>query len=173
MRRHLKYRGMWAAAGFIALSSIAAAASAAEPAGVTAFIRDRHLTRYSVALVDLNGDNRSEALIYAMATTRGDGQADLCGSGGCDLYVLSLTPTGYRLITNVSITRPPIRVLPSATHGWQDLGVWVVGGGLTAGYEARLRFDGYRYPSNPTVPPATRSKDKTGKTVIATLPTNR
>lgn len=59
------------------------------------------------------------------------------------------------------------------THGWHDLGVLVVGGGVTAGYEARLRFDGHRYPENPTVPPTIRAKDKIGKTVIGALPTIR
>lgn len=169
----MKYPGILTVAGVLALGLTTTAASAAEPVGVAAFVRDHHLTRYSVALSDLNGDKQPEALIYAMATTSGDGQADLCGSGGCDLYVLSLTPTGYRLVTNISLTRPPIRVLPSMTHGWHDLGVLVAGGGVTAGYEARLRFDGHRYPENPTVPPAIRAKNTIGKTVIGTLPTNR
>lgn len=169
----MKHWGIWAAASVLSVGSITTAASSTQPAGVTAFVQARHLTRYSVAVSDLNGDKQPEALVYAMATSSGDGQADLCGSGGCDLYVLSLTPTGYRLITNVSLTRPPIRVLPSISHGWHDLGVWVAGGGITAGYEARLRFDGHRYPSNPTVPPSARSKEKTGKTIIGTLPTNR
>lgn len=169
----MKHRRMWAAASILTLGAIVTAASAAEPPGVTAFVRDRHLTRYNVALSDLNGDKHSEALVYAMATTGGNGQADLCGSGGCDLYVLSLTSTGYGLVANISLTRPPIRVLPSITHGWHDLGVWVAGGGVTSGYEAQLRFDGHRYPANPTVPPATRSKDKTGRTVIGTLPPNK
>jgi hypothetical protein len=164
---------MWTVAGVLTLGLTTTAVSGAEPAGVAAFVRDRHLTRYSVALSDLNGDKQPEALIYAMATTGGDGQADLCGSGGCDLYVLSLTPTGYHLVTNISITRPPIRILPSMTHGWHDLGVLVAGGGVTAGYEARLRFDGHRYPENPTVPPAIRAKGKIGKTVIGALPTDR
>lgn len=164
---------MRAAAGILALGSIMAPASAAEPAGVAAFIQDRHLTRYSVALSDLNGDGQSEALIYGMATSGGAGQANLCGSGGCNLYVLSLTPIGYRLVASISVAWPPIRVLPGMTHGWHDLGVRVAGGGITAGYEARLRFDGRRYPANPTVPPANRSKDKAGETVIGTLPTDR
>ncbi|MBF0871812.1 hypothetical protein [Gluconobacter japonicus] len=169
----MKYRAMWTAVAVLSLSSLTTAASAADSAGVTAFIRDRHLTRYSVALSDLNGDKQSEALIYAMATTVGNGQADLCGSGGCTLYVLSLTPTGYRLVTSISVTRPPIRVLSSTTHGWHDLGVSVAGGGITARYEARLRFDGHRYPSNPTVPPETRATGKIGKIIIESLPENR
>ena len=95
--------------------------------GVMAFVKDHHLTRYSVALVDLDGDKRPEALIYAMSTTADGLQSDLCGSGGCDLYILSLPPTGYRQISVVAITRPPIRVLPGITHGWHDLGVVVAG----------------------------------------------
>lgn len=142
--------------------------NATTPAGVAAFVRDRHLTRYTVALTDLHGDGRPEALIYALATADGGGQADLCGSGGCFLYVLSLTPSGYRRVTNVSITRPPIRVLPTVTHGWHDLGVLVAGGGIIPGYEARLRFDGHSYPSNPTIPPAIRLKGAIGKQVIGT-----
>ncbi|MFT8309322.1 hypothetical protein [Acetobacter malorum] len=129
-------------------------------------MQDRHLTHYTVALTDLNGDNRPEALIYAMATQNGGGQPDLCGSGGCFLYVLSLTPTGYRRVTSISITQPPITVLPTITHDWHDLGVLVAGGGIILGYEARLRFNGRSYPSNPTVPPATRLKDTAGKQVI-------
>ncbi|WP_174284860.1 hypothetical protein [Sphingomonas bacterium] len=71
--------------------------------GVMAFVKDHHLTRYSVALVDLDGDKRPEALIYAMSTIAGGLQFDECGSGGCDLYVLSLTAAGYRQISNISI----------------------------------------------------------------------
>lgn len=168
----MKYRKKLVAAGILALSSIAAAAGLAEPAGVTAFVRDRHLTRYNVAFTDLDGDKQPEALVYAMATTDGGGQADLCGSGGCNLYVLSLTPTSYRLVTAISLTRPSINVLPSISHGWHDLGVWVAGGGITTGYEARLRFDGHSYPSNPTGHRRSGQKTKAGKTVIGTMPTN-
>jgi len=144
-------------------------ASATTPLGVGAFVKDRHLARYSVALSDLNGDDRPEALIYAMATT-GGGQADLCGSGGCALYVLSLSTTGYQQVTNVSISRPPVRVLPTVTHGWHDISVFVAGGGIISGYEARLSFNGSTYPSNPSAPPATRLTDATGKVVIASVP---
>lgn len=140
------------------------------PPGVAAFVKDHHLTRYSVALVDLDGDKRPEALIYAMSTSTAGKQSDLCGSGGCDLYVLSLNPTGYRQISNISIVRPAIRVLPTTSHGWHDLGVAVAGGEIIAGYEARLRFDGQSYPTNPTVPPAIRSKTKVGKVMIANDP---
>ena len=161
----MKHLSMCAAAAVIALTGTTTAI-ATTPPGVAAFVRAHHLTRYTVALADLNGDNRPEALIYAMASADGGGQANLCGSGGCDLYVLSLTPTGFREVTNISIARPPIRVLPTVSHGWHDLGVLVAGGGVVSGYEARLRFDGKGYPANPSVPPAIRLKAPSGKQVI-------
>jgi hypothetical protein len=147
-------------------------ASATTPSGVATFVQERHLSRYSVALSDLNGDDRPEALIYAMATT-GGGQADLCGSGGCALYVLSLSTTGYRQVASISISRPPVRVLPTVAHGWHDISVLVAGGGIIPGYEARLSFNGRTYPSNPSTPPATRLEDAAGKVVIAAVPVNR
>ena len=166
----MKHLGKWVAITVMALATGTVAAGAATPPGVDAFVQDHHLTRYSVALADLNGDDRPEALIYAMATAGGGGQADLWGSGGCVLYVLSLAPTGYQQVTNILITRPPIRVLPTVTHGWHDLAVLVAGGGINPGYEARLRFDGRSYPSNPTVPPVIRLKGEAGKLVISELP---
>lgn len=152
----------------VALASSAAIAGAPTHPGVAAFIRDHHLVRYRVALSDLNGDGRPEALVYAVATTT-NGSADLCGSGGCDLYVLSLEPNGYRQVTDISVSRPPIRVLATRTNGWHDIGVTVAGGGIIKGYEARLRFDGRRYPSNPSVAPAMRSKGEAGTVVIGRL----
>lgn len=155
-----------AVAAVIASTLAMSASSAAAPAGVAAFVRDHDLTVYTVALADLNGDARPEALIYAMASSDGEGRADLCGSGGCDLYVLALTSTGYRQVADISLARPPIRVLPTITHGWHDLSVLVAGGGIIPGYRARLRFDGRGYPENPSVPPATRLQGSPGRQVI-------
>lgn len=149
----------------------ATTASAAPPPGVTAFVKDHQLARYNIAETDLDGDGHPEALIYAMATTQGANRADLCGSGGCNLYVLALAATRYRLVTAIAITHPPIRVLPAISHGWHDLGVKIAGGGVIPGYEARLRFDGRSYPSNPTILPAVRSAESAGRTVIGADPT--
>jgi hypothetical protein len=139
------------AAMAVALLS-ATAASARTPPDLAAFVRGHVLTRSRIAQADLNGDGRPEALIYGMDTA-GGGDADLCGTGGCNLYILSPTESGYRLMTKMTVTRPPVRVLPATTHGWHDLGVLVAGGGIES-RQARLRFDGTGYPSiPPCLPP--------------------
>jgi hypothetical protein len=148
---------------------LAAAVAAATPPGAAAFVRDHRLVRYAVGVADLNDDGKAEALVYPMDASDGV-ENEFCGSGGCDLYVLSLSRTGYRVVTAISITRPPIRVLPTKTHGRHDLAVFVAGGGIIRGYEARLRFNGRSYPENPTVPPATRLESPRGKVVIRSVP---
>jgi hypothetical protein len=140
------------------------------PDGVAHVLHDRRLTRYTVAMADLNGDRRPEALVYAMADADGGGAANLCGSGGCDLIVLTPASGGYRRIVTITLVRPPVRILPTITRGWHDIGVVVAGGGIVSGHIARLRFDGRSYPSNPTLPPATRLRAAAGRAVIRDVP---
>lgn len=136
-------------------------ASSATAQQADPFIRNvLHITRYKEAMFDLNGDGRPEVLVYAEGPDR-------CGSGGCDLYVITPMIGGYRVVTNMSVTRPPVRVLPTSSHGWRDLAVFVAGGGILPGYSAKLRFDGHGYPENPTVPPATRMARPAGRVLIA------
>lgn len=104
-------------------------------------------TRYVDASVDLNGDGVPEVIVYLNGTA-------WCGSGGCTMLILAPEKSTFRVITRTTITRPPIGVLKSKSQGWHDLSVWVRGGGILPGYQARLRFDGQKYPSNPAVPPA-------------------
>jgi len=104
-------------------------------------------TRYSAVFVDLNGDGTPEAIVYLTGQT-------WCGTGGCHLLILTRKAASYRIVTETTITRPPVRVLRRASHGWRDITVWVAGGGIEPPYEAVLRFNGTTYPSNPSVPPA-------------------
>ena len=144
------------------------AAGAATPPQVAAFLRDRDITWYRLAQSDLNGDGRPEALVYA-SDTAGGGDADLCGTGGCNLYVLEITAAGYRPITAMTISRPPIRVLPEISNGWHDLSVFVAGGGIR-GHEARLRFDGKSYPTNPSMATDGQVTETSGEAAIDRLP---
>lgn len=115
--------------------------------------------RYFDAVTDLDGDGRAEIVVYAYGPM-------LCGTGGCNTLVFAPEPPGYRLVTSISVSRPPIRVASRSTNGWRNLLVHVSGGGIVEGYDAELEFDGTTYPSNPTVPPAEPASDTEGAEVL-------
>ena len=104
-------------------------------------------TKACLRLVDLNNDRQDEAIAYLT----GNGW---CGSGGCTMLILARHGDHWRVITKATLSRPPIRVLNTSSKGWRSIAVWVQGGGIQPGFEAELRFDGNRYPTNPSVPPA-------------------
>jgi hypothetical protein len=120
---------------------------------------DREPTRYSSALVDLRDDGTKEFIVYVTGSS-------WCGTGGCRTLLLASRGSSYRVVTHITITRPPIRVLTAKSNGWHDIGVWVQGGGVQPGYEADLPFDGKTYPSNPSVPPALRTAKKASGAVL-------
>lgn len=121
--------------------------------------RDR-TTRYFAAFVDLNGDGVPEVIVYLSG-------GGWCGSGGCFTLVLARSDSSFRVVARITVTRPPIRVLASSSHGWRDIVVWVRGGGILKAYEAELRFDGKTYPNSPVVPPAVHlTRKAAGRIVI-------
>jgi len=103
-------------------------------------------TRYVAAWADLNADGRPEALVYLIS-------GSFCGSGGCNMLILTPDGRSWWQVADMSVTNPPIRVLATSTHGWRDLAVTVAGGGART-HEVLLAFNGRTYPANPSVPPA-------------------
>ena len=143
----------------IALMLLAAATSKTVPASTERFIRQRlDLDSYRTATADLNGDRHAEIFVYAT------GSED-CGTGGCTLYILSPKGHNYRVVMRSTIVQLPIRLLETKSHGWRDVGVTVAGGGILNAYMARMQFNGRRYPSNPSVPPAVPAR-LSGKVLI-------
>jgi hypothetical protein len=126
--------------------------------GIPPSDRDKR-ARYLKASVDLNDDGKDEAIVYLI----GD---NWCGSGGCITLVLRPDGATYKVVSQITITRPPIRLLPSKTNGWHNLSVMVHGGGILQPYEAEIPFDGRTYATNPTVPPARKFDNANGKVVI-------
>ena len=117
--------------------------------------------RYISAFVDLNDDGVEEVIVHVMCQS-------LCGTGGCPTLVLVPIQSSFRIVSRITITRPPIRVLEKKSNGWHDFTVWVQGGGIQPGYEADLPFDGESYATNPSIPPAHRLSPKTaGRLVIS------
>lgn len=104
-------------------------------------------TRYFAASVSLRDDDTRYVIVYLTE----DGW---CGSGGCTTLILERNGFNYRVVTKVTVSRPPVRVLNTKTNGWHDISVVVQGGGIVQSYEAKLSFNGKSYPVNPTVPPA-------------------
>jgi hypothetical protein len=90
---------------------------------------------YGYALVDLNGDGRNEAVVWAR-------DANLCGTSGCGLDIFVHGKSGWQYFIDVATTRPPIKILPTRTHGWHDLSSWQYGGGVDHAYEAWWQFNG-------------------------------
>ena len=138
----------------------------ATPKGLEAHLRseigETADLRYAFASVDLNSDPAAEVLAYVSGR-------DVCGSGGCSLYVLTPTGGGWRTVTRTTVTQTPIGVLESTTEGWRDLAVSVGGGGMDAGW-VRLSWNGASYPSNPTVLDGGSIDERTITTVIASDP---
>ena len=147
---------------FLAISAAASVHASSPSSDVVAAFAQRslHVTSYKRADTDLNGDGRSETFVYV--TDQG-----YCGSGGCTLVVLSPQGRSYRVVLRSTSTQLPIRLLSTSTHGWLDVGVTVAGGGITPRYTARLRYNGTRYPSNPTVLPALRLNQPSGRVLIS------
>jgi len=115
-------------------------------------------TRYVSAWADLNGDGRPEAFVYLISGA-------YCGSGGCNLMIFTLYRGTWHEVADMSVTNPPIRVLDSRTRGWNDISVYVAGGG-SRGYVALLAFNGRSYPDNPTVAPARRARSNARSRVL-------
>ncbi len=83
--------------------------------------------RYLDAWVDLNGDGKKEVIVYLLGW---------CGSGGCSTLILEPKDSSYTVVTEMTVTQLPIRMLTTTSHGWHDLSVLVWGGGIQEGHEA-------------------------------------
>ncbi len=102
--------------------------------------------RYAYDRVDLNGDGSPEIVATVLGPYT-------CGTGGCNFYVFRTGPKGPALISRMTLFRPPLIVAERKHRGWNDLIVNVRQDAGHGGY-AVLSFDGKRYPSNPSGPPA-------------------
>jgi hypothetical protein len=112
-----------AAAAAGAASSVAASSEGELAVAIRTALGGDWDARYFDAAVDLNGDGRQESVVMVAGPM-------VCGTGGCPVMVLTPAPAGYRLVTQVSVAQPPVRVSPRISHGWRSLVVSVRGGGI-------------------------------------------
>lgn len=92
---------------------------------------------YAFGGFDLDSDGRDEVIVLIQSSY-------YCGSGGCNLLVLD---DDYTLITETTVTKPPIMVLSRAHLGFNDLSVY------SDGEQRLLEYDGSTYPENPSLEP--------------------
>ena len=141
----------WALVSAAVACPCKAGSNAALDAAVRSWTRDRSLPSFRYALVDLNDDGISDAVI--LITDR-----RYCGSGGCSMIVLKGIVGGFEVISSNTLSREPVAVLLDKRLGWHTLAVLVSGGGEKTG-SALMRFDGTRYPSNPSLLPRATDAD--------------
>ena len=118
--------------------------------------------RTAIGYADIGGDEREEALVYLA-------DPDRCGSGGCSLIILTPSGTSWRKLGQTTVTRLPVHRLRTRRDGWNDLAVGVGGGGGPSGI-ALLRFEGGRYPSNPSLQPILNRLPEGARLLIADNP---
>jgi hypothetical protein len=120
---------------------------------------------YTAAFPDLNDDGKPEAIVYYT-------DDKWCGSGGCSMLVLTQNAAhhSWRIVGHISVTHRPISVLKRTSHGWHSIGVWQSGGRILEPYEAELRFDGKKYPANPSMPPARKMSTPVPEEVVIPNP---
>src|SRR3989442_9054464 len=113
-------------------------------AAVQAYVEkrgDHERPQFRYALTDLDGDGRADAIVLLLG-------GNWCGSGGCNMLVFRAAANGFTLVSASTITNEPIRVSPEKSHGWRTLIVFAKGKG-----DVLMRFDGRRYPLNPSAQP--------------------
>lgn len=120
--------------------------------------------RYALAWNDLDGDGTDEAIVYPVGPY-------FCGSGGCNLLILTQAGTTWSKVGDISVSRTPVSELESASNGWKDLAVAVSGGGGPSG-RVVLSFDGEGYPGNASTAPAAPA-DAEGIEILAEEPEMR
>ncbi len=106
-------------------------------------------TEYRAELVDLNADGTKEALALMLGRYWG-------GTGGQTMFILKGNPKGFDFVSQMTCVRAPMAgsvcVTETKSNGWRDIAVRVSGGGAQQKYAA-MKFNGRKYPLNPTAMP--------------------
>src|SRR5207247_5171001 len=116
---------------------------------------DHNTPLFRQAFTDLDGDGHLDAVVLLSSP-------GWCGSGGSTMVVFHGATAGFTLVSSSTITNEPIRVSSETTSGWRPLIVYSKGKG-----DVSMRFDGKRYPLNPSMQPrATAAQVSGAQTLI-------
>lgn len=100
-------------------------------------IMDSTSRKFVFSEIDLNGDGQNEIFV-------GFTGGYFCGSGGCTIMLLE---NKGKVITQFTVSEYPVVVDNNKTNGWSDLII------NSNGKNHLMKFDGKKYPSNPSVQP--------------------
>lgn len=101
--------------------------------------------KYYYNKIDLNGDEAPETFVYVVGSI-------LSGTGGDTAFIFAGQEDDYKLVSDIALVQNPVIVSTDKTNGWNDLIMRVAGGGIEPFY-AQLKFDGEKYPQNPSDQP--------------------
>ncbi|PTL81579.1 hypothetical protein DAT35_21710 [Vitiosangium sp. GDMCC 1.1324] len=106
--------------------------------------------KYSYDTFDLNNDGRKEIFVILISSY-------FCGSGGCTLLILN---PDFTLNSRMTLVKDlPLQASSHTTHGWRDLVIQSRGDHL-------MKYNGKKYPSNPSTQPKVKLADVPGKQPI-------
>lgn len=128
-------------------------------AAIASWSHQSETPAFQYDLVDLNEDSLPDAIVLMT-------DPDFCGSGGCSMLIFRGTRGSFELVSASTLARRPILILKEASKGWRSLSVMVAGGGAKSG-QALMRFDGSRYPRNPSVQPLASASDLEGAFTVS------
>lgn len=98
---------------------------------------DGREARYVYGRVDLNDDGNAEVIAMPLGSI-------FCGSGGCNLFILTGSGDGYAVVNEFSLGDLPVLISGERTGGWHNFIRRESGGGMPASY-VTYTFDGTRY----------------------------
>ncbi|KGP71300.1 hypothetical protein [Pontibacillus yanchengensis] len=114
--------------------------------------------RYYYNRIDLNDDHNPETFVFLVGP-------NVCGTGGCSALILQKVDKQYNVISKFSLVRNPIIIREKMTNGWNNILMYVAGGGAEPSYR-EIVFDGETYPSNPSVQPKIEDEKIQGLGII-------
>ncbi len=99
---------------------------------------------YTYNYTNLNNDEFADALVLL-------GGKEFAGSGGSTVLIFKGEEGDkFSLINKVNLARTPIVVTNDMSNGYRDLIFVVYGGGAKTSYNI-MKFDGLKYPLNPSI----------------------
>lgn len=97
---------------------------------------------YDIARVDIDGDNRRDALVLIKLP-----YTYWCDWGGCPLIIFKDNRTKFKFISRTENVRGPLFVAKSRSNGWRDI-IVRASGTNTRDRNVKLSFNGIIYPKN-------------------------